>query len=143
MVPEHELQGLRHGLPAPDHDVLADQAVFDPSRDVQDAAAFENDRVLDFAVADFDGVIDRGEWPNIGIDDARAPANDGRPTNHTVLDHRAGLDDHLSDQLRTTGNGSLVRRLETVEHDPVGLQHVLQAARVLPPSVDDVRLHLG
>jgi hypothetical protein len=32
-----------------------------------------------------------------------------------------------------------VPRLQRVEDDAVGLQHVLELARILPPSLDDVR----
>ena len=49
------------------------------------------------------------------------------------LDHHAAVDLGV-DQL------ALDAALDRVEHEPVGREHVLEPAGVLPPALDDVRL---
>ena len=61
------------------------------------------------------------------------------PRTGAALEPRAGLDhdptvDLGVDQL------ALDPRLDRVEHEPVGGEHVLELAGVLPPALDDVRL---
>ncbi len=77
----------------------------------------------------------------------RSP-DDGWSANRAVAQLRAALDDDLAVQAHPLADGALHARCEVVENDAVGLEHVLQAAGVLPGrhqrlmGLDDqVRLH--
>src|SRR6266853_1241756 len=134
VVAEHEPVGLRLGGHSVHADVLADEAVLDP-------AAFEHDAVLDLGVADFDVVHDRRERADVAVEQARARADDRRATDHRVPDDGRFLDDDLA---LDPGHGVEVAvdaAIDGVENQPVGLEHVLEAAGVLPPAVDDLGTH--
>ena len=87
-----------------------------------------------------DVAVDRGVGADVGVDDARAGGDDRRARAPGVRSSvRALLDDHPAldlgvDQL------PVHPRLEVLEHEAVGLEHVLEPAGVLPPALDDVRL---
>src|SRR5207302_5200224 len=115
-VAQHEAQCLGQLLRAPDHDLLADQAVFDLDPDVEDLAVLEDDRMLELAVADLAAVIDRGEGTDVGVGDLGALADDRRATDHAATDFGALLDDDLADELRTLVHGAGVARPAPVEH---------------------------
>ena len=67
-------------------------------------------------------------------------ADDRRPPHRAALELGALLDHDLPLDL---GVHQLAVHplLQVLEHQAVGLQHVLQAAGVLPPAAHDVRLH--
>src|SRR6266513_257091 len=66
---------------APDADVPADQAVDDAVGQVAQGRALADDAVLDRRILDVDLVADRRERSHVGVDDARAAADDRRPAN--------------------------------------------------------------
>ena len=61
------------------------------------------------------------------------------PRTDAALEPRAGLDDHPTVDLRVD-QLALDPALDRVEHEPVGGEHVLELAGVLPPALDDVRV---
>ena len=61
------------------------------------------------------------------------------PADGGALEPRARLDHHAPVDLRFD-QLALDAALDRVEHEPVGREHVLEAAGVLPPALDDVRL---
>ena len=95
--------------------------------------------MLHLAGADRHPVTDRGERPDVGILHVGAPADDGRAADHAAHDGRARLDDHLPENLGGL-DPPLAPSVQTVEDEPVRLEHVLELPGVLPPALDDVRL---
>ncbi len=85
-------------------------------------------------------VADRGERSDVGVLDDGAAADDGGAPHRALRDAGAGLHDHLAQDLALL-DLSLRAWRQRVEDDAVGLQHVLEPARVLPPSLDHVRPH--
>ena len=77
--------------------------------------------------------------PTYAPDDARAGADDHRAADDRSLDRRARLDDDLALDARLRVDRAVDPPLDRVENQPVGLEHVLELAGVLPPAVDDVR----
>ena len=69
---------------------------------------------------------------------ARAPMITGPRMTERSID-RAGLDDDFALDAGLGVDRAVDAPLDRVEHQPVGLEHVLELARVLPPAVDDVR----
>ena len=84
-------------------------------------------------------VTDRGVGADVAVGERRAGADHRRPADDRALQARARLDDHPPVDLRLD-QLALDRRLDRVEHEPVGGEHVLELAGVLPPAPDDVRL---
>ena len=69
---------------------------------------------------------------------APAPMITGPRTTECSID-RAGLDDDLAFDARLGVDRPVDAPLDRVEDQPVGLEHVLELAGVLPPALDDVR----
>ena len=63
------------------------------------------------------------------------------PADDRPLHDRAGLDHHLALDAALGVHLAVDAALERVEDQAVGLEHVFQLAGVLPPALDDVRLH--
>src|SRR5215210_4371684 len=101
--------------------------------------AGQEDRVLDLGLLDEAVLRDRGVGPDVGVDEARARADDRGPADRRALEHGAGLEDDAPVALRVD-ELAVDARLDAVEHEPVRLQHVLEPAGVLPPTLHDVRL---
>ena len=77
--------------------------------------------------------------PDVGVADDGAGADHRRAADGRALQHRARLDDHAAvdlgvDQLAVDA------ALDRLEDEPVGLEHVVEPAGVLPPAAHDVRL---
>src|SRR5262249_43100235 len=115
-----------------------DQARLDAHTDVGQARALQHDRVLDLAAADHDAVADRREGPDVRLLDPGPAADDRGATDRAVDDLGPRLGDPLAPHLGALGD-ALDARLQRVEDDAVGFQHVLELAGVLPPALDDVR----
>src|SRR5438552_16349727 len=124
-----------------DHDLLADQARFDAHRHRDQAAALEDDRVLDLAARELDARADRREWADVGVGDVGALADHEWAAQARALDRRARADPHNAFDRRRGVDAALDLRLERRQHHAVPLQHVLDLAGVLPPTFDDVRAH--
>ena len=84
-------------------------------------------------------LADGGVRPDVAVGQPRARADDGRAAHRAALEARARLDDDAAVDLRVD-ELAVDARDERVEDEPVGLEHVVQAAGVLPPAADDVRL---
>src|SRR4051812_31579754 len=96
IIAEHEpVRGRLHGQAVNLH-VPADQAVLDAVRDIADHAALEHDAVLDLRIADLGAAADRGERPDVGVDDPRVLPDDDRAADDRALHHRARFDHHLA-----------------------------------------------
>ena len=122
--------------------VTADQTVFDAVGDVGDHGALEHDAVLDLGLANRHALADGGERADVGARDLRTGADDDRAADHRPLDRRARFDHDLALDARLAVDGALDAAFERVEDEPVGLEHVLELARVLPPALDQVRADL-
>ena len=102
--------------------------------------ARQHDRVLQLGLLDRHVLADRRVGPDVGVGELRPAADDRRAAHgralepHALLDHNASLDARV-DQLAVHALGHVV------EDQPVCLEHVLHLAGVLPPAVDDVRVH--
>jgi hypothetical protein len=120
-----------------DGHVAPDEARLDAATDVRDAGALEDDGVLDLAAAHHDAVADGREGPDVGALEHRAPADDRRPPHRALGDARACLDHDLAGDVGVL-DGAVRARRERIEDDPVGFEHVLELARILPPALDDV-----
>ena len=95
--------------------------------------------MLDLRRRDHAACADRRVRPDVGVADARAGADDRRAAHRRALEHGAALDDDAPVALRVD-QLAVDLRLDAVQHEPVGLEHVVQAAGVLPPAAHDVRL---
>ena len=84
-------------------------------------------------------LADRRVRPDVGVGDPRARADDRRAAHGRALQPRAALDDDAPVALRVD-ELAVDARLDAVEDQPVGLEHVVEAAGVLPPAAHDVRL---
>src|SRR5262245_8610293 len=99
--------------------------------------------MLDLAALDRAVMVDRREWPDIGVDDSRLLADDRRAADRAVDDFGAFLDDHLADQLRVAVDIALDRGGHLFEDQPVGLQYIVLLAGVDPPALMDIREDLA
>src|ERR1700682_3945968 len=133
VVADHHAQRARTDLRAHDFDLATDERVLD-SRDVDDAAPFEDNRMLDLRVHDLAEAIDRCERPDEAVDDARAGGNGHRAADVRALDLGPLLDDDAALDLR----GLVDRAVETggdlLEQEAVGLENRRELARVDPPT---------
>src|SRR5439155_26515968 len=84
-IADHEAIRGRLELRALDPHLLADQARFDPHRDILDGSSLENDRMLDLAVSNRDLVVDRREGADVGVLDDTALADDERAAEDRML----------------------------------------------------------
>src|ERR671914_1178683 len=140
VVTDDETICLRQGRALAYAHIAPDQAGLDAVVQVADPRAGQHDRMLELGPLDVHVVADRRVRADVGVADLR-PAADDRGAAHgraleprPRLDHHAALDPRV-DQL------ALDPLLQVVEDQPVGLEHVLDLAGVLPPSVHDVRVH--
>ena len=101
--------------------------------------ALEQDRVLDLRALDHAVPTDRGVRPDVRVAHDRAGADDRRAAHARAFQPCAGLDDDAAVDLRLV-EVAVDPALDGVEDQPVGLEHVVQAAGVLPPAAHDVRL---
>src|SRR5215211_6364643 len=140
IVSDHEPVGLGQRRPASDPHITPNQAGLDAVLEVADLGARQHDRVLELGAADAHLLADRGEGPDVGVGDVRAAAHDRRPAHGGALQARVGLHHHaaLEPAVHQLADHAL---LEVVEYQPVGLEHVLHLAGVLPPSVHYLRIH--
>ena len=105
-----------------------------------DRAALQQDRVLDLRAADRAALADRRVGAHVAVAQPRARAHDRRAADGGALEPRAGLDHDPALDLRVDQLAVDAFDL-VVEHQAVGLEHVLQAPGVLPPAAHDVGLH--
>ena len=85
-------------------------------------------------------VADRGVGADVGVLDAGAGADHGRAADDRAGQRRARLDDDPALDPRLLVDLALEPRLDLLEHEAVGLEHVGELAGVLPPAADDLRL---
>ena len=95
--------------------------------------------MLDLGLADDAVLADRRVRPDVAVGELRAGADDRRPADRRALEPRARLDDDAPLALRVD-ELAVDAPLDAVEHEPVGLEHVVEPAGVLPPAAHDVRL---
>ena len=109
-----------------------------PSRSHTEEPA-KQDRMLDLGV-DYAAVLtDRRIRADVAVAQVSSGADDRRSAHARALQARARLDHDASvdlrvDQLALDGLG------QVVEDQAIGLEHVVEASRVLPPAAHDVRL---
>src|SRR5215211_5210535 len=139
VVADHEPIRARGAAVAPDRHVAAEQRRLHPPVEVLHRGAREEDRLLDLGVPDLASLADGGVRPDVGVDQVRAGTDDGGSAHRRAFEPGARLDHHPADGLRLD-ELAVHARLEVVEDQPVGLEHVVEAAGVLPPPADDVRL---
>ena len=95
--------------------------------------------MLDLGRLDQAALPDRGVGADVGVDQPCSRADDRGPAHGRALDPRARLDDDATVELRVLDH-AVAARLERVEDQPVGLEHVGELAGVLPPALHDVGL---
>ena len=95
--------------------------------------------MLDLGVLDRAALADRRVRADVAVGQPRAGADDRRPADRAALEPGARLDDDPAVDLRVD-QLAVDPPLDRVEHEPVGGEHVLELAGVLPPALDDVRL---
>src|SRR3954469_2690182 len=139
VVAHHEAVGARLARAAADVHVAAQQRGLHAAVKAAHRRAGEQDRVLDLGALDRAVLTDRGVGPDVAVGQRRARADDRGAADGRARQRRARLDDDAAldgrrDQL------ALDAVLHAVEDQPVGLEHVVQAAGVLPPALHDVRL---
>src|SRR5437764_14547404 len=144
VVAHHEAVRARLRRAARDAHVPPNQAGLEPPLEVVDRRTLHHDRVLELGPVDRDVLGDCRIEPDVGVRDPR-PATDARGSpdggsleRDSRLDHHAPL--HAGfDQL------ALDPLVEIVQDQPVGVEHVLHLAGVLPPAAHDVRVdrHTG
>src|SRR3954451_18487551 len=139
VVAHHEVVGAGLAVGARDLDVAAEQRALHPPLEADDRRALEQDRVLDLGPLDLALLADRRVRPDVAVGQSRAGADDRRAADHGALQPRARLDDHAPVDLRVD-ELAVDAGDERVEDEPIGLEHVLEAAGVLPPAAHDVRL---
>ena len=83
--------------------------------------------------------VDGSIRPDVAIVDDRPLADDDRPADGAVGDLGAVFDDDAAVDLGILDRAADVR-VERIQDQPVGLEHVLELAGVLPPALDDMRL---
>src|SRR5688572_13959562 len=141
IISQHEsIRARLHG-DAIDPNVLTDEAVGDPVRQITHRGAFKDDAVLDLRILNLHVVHDRGERPDIRVHDPRAPADDGGPSDCRTFDHGSSLDDDLALDPALGIDRTLNAPLLGLEDQAIGFEHVLELAGVFPPALDDVRAH--
>src|SRR5665213_2124583 len=139
VVPDHEAVRAGLAVAAAHGDVAPEQRGLHAPVEVADGGAGEQDRVLDLGPGDRAVLADRRVGADVAVAQLRAGA-DHRGTAHgRALQAGAGLDHDAPVHLRVD-QLALVALDEVVEDQAVGLEHVLQAPRVLPPAADDMRL---
>ena len=78
--------------------------------------------------------VDRRVGADVGVGDPGAGADDRRAADDRALEPRARLDhDPALDPASPTSSPS-IRALDVLEDQPVGLEHVVELAGVLPPA---------
>src|SRR3954470_4461392 len=122
-----------------EHDVAPDQARLHTVGEVGDPRAAQHDRMLDLRALDHDLRADRRIRTDVGIDDAAPGADDRRPAHGRALQDGARADRHASLDARVD-QLAVVRWLEVLEDQAVGLEQVLDLAGVLPPAGHGVGL---
>src|SRR5690349_18210546 len=139
IVSQHEAIRRRFDRQPVNPDVAPDQAVLDAIGQVADDAALEHDAVLDLRFANLGILHDRRERPDVGMYDPGVRANDDRASDDGAFDDGARFDDDFALHPRLGVDSAVDPPLDRVQDQPVRLEHVFELARVLPPSVDDVR----
>src|SRR5665811_1374827 len=142
LVADQHPQGLRHAVAAGQLHFAAQQAGLHARAEVFDDGAGEHDRVLDFGAADSDVLAERGVGADVGALDPRAGADHRRAAHGRATQLRPGLDHDPALDLAGLVDLAVDARLELLEHQAVGLEHVGELAGVLPPAADDLRLDL-
>ena len=117
-----------------------EQRGLEPRGQVVHLARGEQDRVLDLGALDHAVRADRRVGADVGVGQPRVRADDRRAAHDRAHELGARLDDHAPVARGGLVERALDARVDRVEHEPVGLEHVLEAAGVLPPALDDVRL---
>ena len=91
-------------------------------------------RSIDAALAD------RRVGADVGVDEPGARADDRGAAHAASARARAPASITTRPSTVRVGQLAVDAALDRVEHQPVGLEHVLEAAGVLPPALHDVRL---
>src|ERR1035438_3461083 len=96
--------------------------------------------MLDLGAGYLTALADGCVGADVAVAEQRTRTDDGGSAHGRALKARTSLDDHAPvharvDQLPVDSLGQIV------EDQAIGLQHVLQAPRVLPPALNYVRLH--
>ena len=120
-------------------DVAAEQRALHAPVEVAHRRAREQDRVLDLGVVDRAALADRRVRADVAVAQPRPGTDHRRPAHGRALQPGAGLDHHAPVELGVD-QLALVALCQVVEDQAIGLEHVLQAPRVLPPAPHDVRL---
>ena len=108
----------------------------------RDARAGEDDRVLDLGAARCAAVADRGVGADVGVARCgrRRRSSAGPRTMERSRRAPASIDDPpLHPRLASISPS--MRALDLLQHQPVGLEHVVELAGVLPPALHHLRLH--
>src|SRR5205814_8722145 len=103
-------------------------------------AALEQDRVLDLGVGDLATLAYRRVWADVAVVQTRARADDRGPADRRALEARTRLD-HDAAVDAAVHQLAFDALQDRVQDQAIGLEHVIEAARVLPPAAHDVRLH--
>src|SRR5437870_2803290 len=73
--------------------------------------------------------------------DARAASDDGWTADDGAFDHRTLLDHDLALDAAVRIDGAIDAPVERVEDQSIGFEHVLELARVFPPTLNDTWPH--
>ena len=96
--------------------------------------------MLDLGAAHVDVVADRGVGADVGVLDAGAGADHGRAADDRAGQRRARLEHDPALDPGALVDLALDPRLQLLQHQPVGLEHVGELAGVLPPAAHDLGL---
>ncbi len=140
LSPDHEPVGAREGRAAADTHVAADQARLDAVVEVRDRGAREHDRVLELGVPDLHALADGRVGADVGVGE-REPRPMIAGPRTVARSSRAPSSITTRPSTRESTSSPSMRSCEVVEDQAVGLEHVLDLARVLPPAVHDVGIH--
>src|SRR5688572_28215066 len=140
VVAEHEpVRARLHGH-AIDPDVAPDETVDDAVGEIAQARTLEHDAVLDLRPVNLHILADGGDRSHVRLHDSGVAPDDRRPPDRRTLHGRASLEHDLALDAALGVDAPLDPRLDSIQDQPVRLQHVLQSPGVLPPAVHDVRL---
>src|SRR6478672_11486112 len=143
VVADHQPQRLRHPLAAGQLHVATEEARLQAGPQVFDQRPRQDDRVLDLGAADLDPIPDRRVRAHVGVLDLGAGADHRGAANGGADDLRAGLDHHPALDPRRRVDLSLEPRLDLLQDEAVGREHVGELAGVLPPAGDHLRPNLA
>lgn len=126
---------LRQGASTANLGFHADQAILQACFDVLDHTVGINDAVLDFHVPERGVATDAREGADVGVlDDDVLPEDDG--ADDLAASHAGRLGDDDPAREARSLNLPLDVMFDPFEEQPVGVEQIRGAARVLPPALD-------